>query len=129
VRHNGPSDCSLNLAVGEVLTVVVNLLVNYLYIINVSWYLDKVPLAASDVTVGVTVLEYFLPLIPQTLEYLSLLRKEDSVWGLVLGLVPANVLIVTADSWDLCVSYDDGCMRTCTVQLFVLFSFSLLCHF
>jgi uncharacterized protein (DUF2062 family) len=57
VRHNGPSACSLNLAVSDVLYLLVNLPLTYWYIINVSWYLGiticKVPLAARDVMYGV----------------------------------------------------------------------------
>lgn len=57
MRHNGPSACNLDLAVLDVLSLIVYLPLSYWYIINVSWYLGitmcKVLLAARDVTVGV----------------------------------------------------------------------------
>jgi Leucine-rich repeat (LRR) protein len=138
--RTGPNACILNLAVGDCLSLVVNLPLSYWDIMNVSWELGlatcKVFMAARDLTVGITVFSV-VALSAQRYSVASRSFQKTQgicgftehttttilillVWGLALGFALPAFVTATVDTRCLYTSPDDEYIRrTYMIQLLV----------
>jgi Leucine-rich repeat (LRR) protein len=138
--HTGPNACILNLAIGDCLSLAVNLPLSYWDIMNVSWELGlvtcKVFMAARDLTVGITVFSVVALSIQRYSVTSRSFQKNRGicgfserkttgilillVWGLALGFALPAFLTATVDSRCLYTAPDDEYIqRTYTIQLLV----------
>jgi Leucine-rich repeat (LRR) protein len=138
--RTGPNACILNLAVGDCLSLAVNLPLSYWDNMNVSWELGlitcKVFMAARDLTVGITVFSV-VALSAQRYSVASRSFQKTRgicgfsehkttgmlillVWGLALGFAVPAFLTATVDIRCLYTAPDNEYIqRTYTIQLFI----------